>query len=66
MSLAGGGGKSSSSLSSAPMRVRRLLVEIPRPSLLSSTIQCTDLARSNNFVSHPLSATGSGARIIIY
>lgn len=60
MSFAGGGGKSSSSLSS-PKRVLLRLDPILTPSLLSSTIQCTDFARSNNFVSHPLSAIGNGA-----
>lgn len=61
MSFAGGGGRSSSSLSSPPKRVLLRLDPTLTPSLLSSTIQCTDFAKSNSFVSHPLSATGNGA-----
>lgn len=59
MSCDGGGRGVSSSLSSLPGNIFRLS---PSPEyVLSSTIQCTDLARSKSLTSQPLSlAFGAG------
>lgn len=66
MSFEGGTGVSSSSLPSraSPTRLRRFGPPIPMLVPPSSTIQCTDFARSNNLVSHPFSGDGGGAEII--